>query len=121
MLSTLPAVPSCIYSFWHGVIPISYFRFFFTDCFRRARGKDAYMRVNCVHSVRTVSMFGNFSTEDVLTIICDDKIVREVYFLETYYRNSSHFPSSSGALANTRFCLRYFRLIIYGQPSLEAY
>ena len=25
MLSLLLAVPSCIYSFWHGVIPTSYF------------------------------------------------------------------------------------------------
>ena len=34
MHSTLPAVPSCIYSFWHGVIPTSYFIFndFYT-CF----------------------------------------------------------------------------------------
>ena len=27
MLSILLAVPSCIYSFWHGVIPTSYFIF----------------------------------------------------------------------------------------------
>ena len=27
MLSFLLAVPSCIYSFWHGVIPTSYFIF----------------------------------------------------------------------------------------------
>ena len=27
MLSLLLAVPSCIYSFWHGVIPTSYFIF----------------------------------------------------------------------------------------------
>ena len=27
MLSLLLAVPSCIYSFWHGVIPTSYFDF----------------------------------------------------------------------------------------------
>ena len=27
MLSLLLAVPSCIYSFWHGVIPTSYFLF----------------------------------------------------------------------------------------------
>ena len=34
MLSLLLAVPSCIYSFWHGVIPTSYFIFndFYT-CF----------------------------------------------------------------------------------------
>ena len=34
MLSHLLAVPSCIYSFWHGVIPTSYFIFndFYT-CF----------------------------------------------------------------------------------------
>ena len=24
MLSTLPVVSSCVYSFWHGVIPTSY-------------------------------------------------------------------------------------------------
>ena len=28
MLSLLLAVPSCIYSFWHGVIPTSYFMIF---------------------------------------------------------------------------------------------
>ena len=27
MVSLLLAVPSCIYSFWHGVIPTSYFIF----------------------------------------------------------------------------------------------
>ena len=31
MLSLLLAVPSCIYSFWHGVIPTSYFDFY--TCF----------------------------------------------------------------------------------------
>ena len=29
MLSILLAVPSCFNSFWHGVIPTSYFDFFF--------------------------------------------------------------------------------------------
>ena len=33
MLSLLLAVPSCIYSFWHGVIPTSYFIFDFYTCF----------------------------------------------------------------------------------------
>ena len=34
MLSLLLAVPSCIYSFWHGVIPTSYFIFTdFYTCF----------------------------------------------------------------------------------------
>ena len=53
MLSLLLAVPSCIYSFWHGVIPTSYFIFndFYTcftnflsrlslDCIHVARGED---------------------------------------------------------------------------------
>ena len=31
ILSLLLAVPSCIYSFWHGVIPTSYFDFY--TCF----------------------------------------------------------------------------------------
>ena len=31
ILSILLAVPSCIYSFWHGVIPISYLDFY--TCF----------------------------------------------------------------------------------------
>ena len=47
---------------------------------------------------------------DILATICDDKIVWKVYFLETYRRNSSHFSSSSGALANTKFGLCYFHL-----------
>ena len=34
MFSLLLAVPSCIYSFWHGVIPTSYFIFnAFYTCF----------------------------------------------------------------------------------------
>ena len=51
MLSLLLAVPSCIYSFWHGVIPTSYFIFndFYT-CFTNflaltvARGEMPYVR-----------------------------------------------------------------------------
>ena len=38
MHSTLPAVPSCIYRFWHGVIPTSYFIFndFYYTCFTQS-------------------------------------------------------------------------------------
>ena len=54
MLSLLLAVPSCIYSFWHGVIPTSYFIFndFYTIQARLAlttvRGEMLYI-YTCVH------------------------------------------------------------------------
>ena len=45
MLSLLLAVPSCIYSFWHGVIPTSHFIFndFYT-CFTNFLSR---LRLNC--------------------------------------------------------------------------
>ena len=48
MLSLLLAVPSCIYSFWHGVIPTSYFIFndFYT-CFT-----NFFIRVSLDRSAR---------------------------------------------------------------------
>ena len=54
MLSLLLAVPSCIYSFWHGVIPTSYFIFILVslvflsrlslDCSARRDGIIIYAR-----------------------------------------------------------------------------
>ena len=64
MLSLLLAVPSCIYSFWHGVIPTSYFMDFYT-CFTNflsslaltvARGEmilPVYIRICASVYVRT--------------------------------------------------------------------
>ena len=45
MLSILLAVPSCIYSFWHGVIPTSYFIFndFYT-CIHKQYVFQSYQR-----------------------------------------------------------------------------
>ena len=43
MLSLLLAVPSCIYSFWHGVIPTSYFIF-----------NDFY---TCIYNIKVVSAY----------------------------------------------------------------
>ena len=40
MLSLLLAVPSCIYSVWHGVISTSYF--IYSDFYYAFTGKDAY-------------------------------------------------------------------------------
>ena len=50
MLSLLLAVPSCIYSFWHGVIPTSYFIFndFYT-CFTNFLSR---LSLDCIHVAR---------------------------------------------------------------------
>ena len=56
MLSLLLAVPSCIYSFWHGVIPTSYFIFndFYT-CFTNFLSRvslDCSARRDAIRSTR---------------------------------------------------------------------
>ena len=64
-----------------------------------------YMYIT-VYVSSKVSIFGHYQCSDtfswrrrdVLATIYDDKIVRDVYFLETYCRNSSHFSSSSSTL-----------------------
>ena len=56
MLSLLLAVPSCIYSFWHGVIPTSHFIFndfytYFTNFLSRLR-LDCSARRDAIRSMR---------------------------------------------------------------------
>ena len=63
MLSLLLAVPSCTYSFWHGVIPTSYFIFILVSLIfypgltlTVARGEMPYVRTYSVcstHATRT--------------------------------------------------------------------
>ena len=59
MLSHLLAVPSCVYSFWHGVIPAFYFVFNdFSTCFtnflcRLSRTHiRIYAHVYCAHELQ---------------------------------------------------------------------
>ena len=85
MLSLLLAVPSCIYSFWHGVIPTSYFIFndFYT-CFTNflsrlnlaltvAHGEMPYVR-----SMRTSASIAGTRTRmrivpEVVTCMCNQR------------------------------------------------
>ena len=57
MLSILLAVPSCIYSFWHGVIPTSYFIFY--TCFTNFLSKlslDCSARRDAIRSIYMYSV-----------------------------------------------------------------
>ena len=80
MLSLLLAVPSCIYSFWHGVIPTSYFIFndFYTcftnvlsrlslDCSAR---RDDITRASVYAYVRACVLCARSKTE-VVTFTCN--------------------------------------------------
>ena len=50
MLSLLLAVPSCIYSFWHGVIPTSYFIFILVSLIFFSRlSLDSSARRDAIH------------------------------------------------------------------------
>ena len=51
MLSLLLAVPSCIYSFWHGVIPTSYFIFILVSLSRLSL--DCSARQDAIHTCST--------------------------------------------------------------------
>ena len=58
MLSLLLAVPSCIYSFWHGVIPTSYF--IFNDFYTCISMSQAVYTSLCNYSAVKFSMLMTF-------------------------------------------------------------
>ena len=70
MLSILLAVPSCIYSFWHGVIPTSYFIFndFYTctQCSDRDSEKLKQHNTKKINQVRQQAAAGGPQTNQIL-------------------------------------------------------
>ena len=64
MLSLLLAVPSCIYSFWHGVIPTSYFIFILVSlifspglALTVARGEVPYVYIHVRTYLRALHVY----------------------------------------------------------------
>ena len=80
MLSLLLAVPSCIYSFWHGVIPTSYFIFndFYT-CFTNFLSR---LSLDCIHVARGEMILPVCSTRYIHTRM---RIVRAEVVMFTRY------------------------------------
>ena len=80
MLSLLLAVPSCIHSFWHGVIPTSYFIFndFYT-CFtnflsRLSLDCSARRDDNIITHIRACVLCARIETEVVTFTFNQDKM-----------------------------------------------
>ena len=60
MLSLLLAVPSCIYSFWHGVIPTSYFIFILVSLIFLSRlSLDCNTRRDAIRSTHSTRIAGS--------------------------------------------------------------
>ena len=83
MLSLLLTVPSCIYSFWHGVIPTSYF--IFNDFYPGlaltvARGEMPYI-VRALYAMRARTrmhiLCAQIKTE-VITCMCNQDKMESV-------------------------------------------